>query len=133
MSVTAERAAAAYRTTQVESRSPVELVVMLHDGLVRHLTRTRDAMASGDLVTKRTALTKALAILSELQNTLNRERGGELAAQLDGLYTYIHGRLLEANINRQSKGFDEALKLVVPLRDAWAHIAMSAPDVKVTA
>ena len=47
MSTIAVRAAAAYRTTHVRSRSPVELVVILYDGLVSCLTEARDAWLAG--------------------------------------------------------------------------------------
>src|SRR5437870_5563827 len=101
MSNTALRAATAYRTTQVGSRSPVELVVLLYDGLVRYLNEARDAMVRGDLLAKRTALSRALGVVGELQSTLDRQKGGQVAEQLEALYTYISSRLLEANLNRQ--------------------------------
>lgn len=133
MSITALRAAATYRATHVGSRSPVELVAMLYDGLVRYLTEARDSLARGDLRTKRTAVSRALEVVSELQSTLDRQKGGQVAQQLDGLYTYISSRLLEANAKVDPAGFDEALRLVVPLRDAWAQVAIEPRTVRVTA
>ncbi len=127
------RAAATYRATHVGSRSPLELVVMLYDGLVRYLTEARDGLAHGDLRAKRAALSRALALVGELQSTLDRENGGQVAVQLDGLYAYISTRLLEANMKGQVEGVDEALRLVVPLRDAWSQIAVDTHSVRVTA
>lgn len=117
----------AYLQTQVQSRTPVELVVMLYDGAIKFLGQARDAMASGDLVGKRHALSRGLAIIQELQNMLNMEAGGEIATRLDGLYTYIQGRCYEANAQRSADGLDEAIKLLTPLRDAWADIAAQGP------
>jgi flagellar protein FliS len=68
-------------------------------------------------------MSRALSILGELQNVLDRQAGGELAARLDALYTYITSRLLEANVNREVGGVNEALRLITPLRAAWAEIA----------
>ena len=133
MSTIAVRAAAAYRTTHVRSRSPVELVVILYDGLVSCLTEARDALARGDLHTKRTALSLALGIVGELHRGLDREKGGQVAEQLEALYTYISGRLLEANVKGQVDGLEEALQLVRPLREAWSQIAVDAPAAKVSA
>jgi flagellar protein FliS len=123
----AYRAAAAYRTTQVESRSPLELVVMLYDGLSCSLSEAREALSRSDLHTKRTAVSRSLGILDELQNTLDLERGGQIAARLQALYVYVSSRLLEANANAQVDGFDEALRLMAPLREAWATIAVKTP------
>src|SRR5262245_36151415 len=123
MSATAYRAANAYRETLVESRSPLELVSMLYDGLIRSVIQARDATKRGDLKEKHVAQSRALRVMHELQNTLDRDNGGELAKQLEGLYTYVTSRLLEANANKEVAGYDETLRLMTPLREAWAQLA----------
>jgi len=117
------RGAAAYRQTEVQSRSPLELVVMLYDGVLRFVGEARDAMARHDLTAKREAMSRALAIVSELQSTLNLTEGGQVAASLDGLYTYINGRLLDASMTGDVAALEECARLVTPLRDAWMQIA----------
>ena len=117
------RGARTYFDTHVQSRTPMEIVVLLYDGAIRHLGHARTAMASGDLVTKRDALSRGLAIVTELQGMLNLDEGGEIAARLDGLYTYIHGCCLEANAQRDPARLDEAVRLLATLRSAWAEIA----------
>jgi flagellar protein FliS len=130
MSVSSFRAASAYRETMVESRSPLELISMLYDGLIRSVTQARDAMARGDLKEKHIAQSRALRVMHELQHTLDRDKGGDLAKQLEGLYTYVTSRLLEANANKDVAAYDEALRLMLPLRDAWAQIAGSPGGLK---
>lgn len=121
------KGAQAYLQTQVQSRTPVELVVMLYDGALKFLGQARDAMVAGDLLAKRQALSRGLAIVQELQHMLNMEAGGEVAARLDGLYTYILGRCYEANAQRDPAGLDESIRLLTPLRDAWADVAGQPP------
>ena len=121
------KGAQAYLQTQVQSRTPVELVVMLYDGAITFLGQARDAMAAGDLLAKRHALSRGLAIIQELQNMLNMEAGGEVAERLDGLYTYIQGRCYDANAQRDPAGLDESVRLLTPLRDAWAAVANQPP------
>jgi flagellar secretion chaperone FliS len=120
------KGAQAYLQTQVQSRTPVELVVLLYDGALKFLGQARDAMAQRDLVAKRTAMSRATAIIQELQHMLNMEAGGEVAARLDGLYTYIIGRCYEANMQLDPAGLDESIRLLTPLRDAWSAIAGQA-------
>lgn len=117
------RGAQSYFHTHVQSRTPLEIVVMLYDGALRFLGQARTAMQENDLVTKRDALSRGLAIVTELQGMLNLTEGGEIAAQLDALYTYIHGCCLEANAQRDPARLDEALRLLTTLRSAWAEIA----------
>jgi flagellar protein FliS len=117
------RGAGAYRQTSVQSSSPLELVVLLYDGALRHLLAAREAIRRNDLVARRDAFSKALAIITELQSTLNLEEGGAVATQLDALYTYITGRLVDATARKDMSAVDEVEKLLRSLREAWAQIA----------
>ena len=123
MTPTLPRGAHTYYQTHVQSRSPLELVVMLYDGAIRFLDQAGEAMARRDMPKKGEALSRALAILAELQSTLNVEQGGEVAAQLDGLYTHMTHRLIEANVQRDQRPIDEVAGLLRTLRDGWVQIA----------
>jgi flagellar protein FliS len=117
------RGASAYRQTSVQSSSPLELVVLLYDGALRHVVAAKDAAHRKDLVARREASSKALAIVTELQITLNLEDGGAVATSLDSLYTYMMERLVYATARKDSTALDEVEKLLRSLRDAWAQIA----------
>jgi flagellar protein FliS len=123
MTPTLSRGAQTYLHTHVQSRSPLELVVMLYDGAIRFLEQAGDAMDARDMPMKATAISKAMAIIAELQSTLNLEQGGEVAQQLDGLYSHVTARVIEGNVQRDRKPIDEAIALLRPLRDAWSQIA----------
>ena len=124
------RAAQAYYQTQIQSQSPLELVVMLYDGALRFLRSAAEAIERRDLVGKRQAMSRTMAILGELQNSLNLSAGGDIAKNLDDLYTYINGRLIEANIDNSVEPINEAIKLLTPLRDAWAQISVSGQETR---
>jgi flagellar secretion chaperone FliS len=117
------RAAQAYHQTQIQSQSPLELVVMLYDGALRFLQMASDATRRNDLVAKREGMSRSMAILAELQNTLNLQEGGEVAQSLDRLYSYVISRLLDANVKKDAAPIDEAIRLLRPLRDAWSQVA----------
>jgi len=127
MNAAMARGAEAYRQTEVQSRSPLELVVMLYDGALRFIGEAREAIERHDLPAKRGAMSRALAVVSELQSTLNLAEGGQVAASLDGLYTYVNGRLLDANMKGDVAALDECVRLITPLRDAWTQVAAAAP------
>ena len=123
MATYAANPTAQYKQQSILTAPPGRLVVMLYDGALKFLGQARDAMADGDRVAKRHALSRGLAIVQELQHMLNMDAGGEVALRLDGLYTYILGRCYEANSRLDPAGLEEALKLLTPLRDAWASVA----------
>jgi flagellar protein FliS len=126
MTPTLARGAEAYYQTHVQSRSPLELVVMLYDGALRFLDQAAVAMDERDMATKAVALSRAFAVLNELQSTLNVKDGGELARQLDALYSHMHDRLVDANVQRSSAPIRDVINLLTPLRDAWMQVATPA-------
>ena len=48
-----------------------------------------------------------------------------VAAELDRLYSYISGRLLDVTVKRDATAIDETYKLMSTLREAWAQAATS--------
>lgn len=113
----------AYRKTEVQSRTPLELVVMLYDGAIRFLGVARDAIGRGDIRGRAEATSRALAIISELQSTLDVDRGGEFALTLDDMYRYITQRVVQATVKNDAAPLDEARHLLETLRDGWHTIA----------
>ena len=126
--IAATRAAQAYRRVESESRSPLELVVMLYDGALRFLGDASAAAARGDLRARAHGVSRVLAIIAELQSTIDLEKGGAVADQLDDLYTYITARLLDVAIKNDATAIDEARKLLTPIRDAWSQVATPVPQ-----
>jgi flagellar secretion chaperone FliS len=113
----------AYRQTEAQSRTPLELVVMLYDGSLRFMNLAREAIVRSDIPARRDALSRALAIVSELQSTLDLERGGEIAASLDQLYAFANSRLMDAAMRNDPLPIDEVSRVFTTLRDAWQTIA----------
>jgi len=116
----------AYRKTEVQSRTPLELVVMLYDGALRFIGVAKDAIGRGDIRGRSEAISRALAIISELQSTLDIERGGDMAASLDDMYRYITQCVVQATVKNDAAPLDEARRLLETLRDGWQQIAANA-------
>lgn len=127
--MSSQRGLSTYQQTQVQSRTPLELVVMMYDGALKFLQQTRDAIERGDIRARHDASTRALTIVSELQSTLNLERGGDIARQLDELYVYVNGRILQASADNAVAPVDDAARVLQTLRESWVTIA-SAPAVE---
>jgi flagellar protein FliS len=119
----AGRAADSYLQTQVRSSSPLELVVMLYDAAIRATVAANDALVRRDIPARRAAMSKAMAIVGELQGTLNMDQGGPVAAELDRLYTWMTDRLIDATIKQDPTPVQEVRKVLESLRGAWHDIA----------
>ncbi len=126
--MTSNRMLSTYRRTEVQSRTPLELVVMLYDGGLASVHQARAAMERGDVPTRAVAISKAMAIVSQLQGSLNMEGGGDIARQLDELYTWINGRLLAATVENSVTPLDEVARVLAKLRESWTSIASGASE-----
>jgi flagellar secretion chaperone FliS len=117
------RGADAYRKTEALSRSPMELVVMLYDGALRFVAQ---AEAAADKRARTRAVSRAIAIITELHNTLNVREGGDVAAELDRLYSFMHGRLIDVTMKGDTGALDDVRKVLITLRDGWSQVAAGA-------
>jgi flagellar secretion chaperone FliS len=120
MVVRSTRGADVYRRTEAQSRSPLELVVMLYDGAIRFVGEARSAIARNDVRARTEATRRALDIVSELQNTLNVKEGGDIARELDRLYLYISSKLLDVT-RGDAAAAEEIHKLLCTLRDGFSQ------------
>lgn len=125
------RGAAAYQQTQVQSRSPLELVVLLYDGALRFIAAARDANNRHDRKARGEAVSRVLAIIGHLHSSLDLDAGGEIATRLDALYAYSTARLVDVTLRSDGTALDEVENLLRPLRDAWAEVSAAPPAASV--
>jgi flagellar protein FliS len=108
-----------YRQTQALTAAPGELVVMLYRGAVRFVSAAADAIDARDLQGAHNNLVRAQAIVSELMETLDFERGGELAHNLLVIYESLNRRLVEANLRKDAALAREVEQHLRELLPAW--------------
>lgn len=112
-----------YQEMQVLAASPGQLVIMVYDHLLVSLKRARLAMDRGDVEQRFLQIEKVRDALTELLVTLDLEKGGEIAVQLKGLYTFFLTELLEVGPRNDVARLDRISGMVQELRDAFAQIA----------
>jgi len=126
MTPTTARALHGYRAAQTQTASPLELVVLLYDGALRFLADAERAMATHDLPTRASNISRAMAIVIELQSTLDMTRGGAVATELDRLYDFVQERLLTATSDHDAVALGDAQRVLTQLADAWRTVASGA-------
>ncbi len=112
----------AYKKNEIMTLSPVGIISRLYSALLSTLEEARSAVNNGCIAAKGEAIIKAVAILGELQASLNMEEGGEIAINLFNLYDYMIWELTKANLKNDVSKIEEAISLVQPLLDAWSQL-----------
>ncbi len=120
-----------YRKNSVNGASPVQLVIMLYDGAVRFMEAGKAAMLNGELDKQNFNLQRAQKIVMELMVSLDMQRGGEIAKNLLGLYSFVLEQLVSANMEDRPQGVDFAIKTLSELRESWAKIEEASRTPKV--
>lgn len=115
--------------TGVSSSSPHELIVMLFDGALISLAYAQQHMKAGNISEKGRSISKTIDIIENgLRASLNRDAGGDIASNLDALYSYMNSRLVEANLKNDMMLLEEMHRLLSDLKSAWEAIRPVSND-----
>ncbi|MFW5490141.1 MAG: flagellar export chaperone FliS [Desulfovibrio sp.] len=120
-------AAQKYLQTQVATTTPADILILLYDGAIKFLKRAKIKIQEGDVKEKGILIAKALDIINELQCSLNKDKGGALADNLNNLYFYCSAQLLTANLKLDTELVDRVIKILGELRSAFNEIKGTAP------
>ncbi len=115
-----------YRETQAQTAAPGELVVMLYRGAVRFVSAAITAIEARDIENAHLNLVRTQAIIAELLETVDLERGGAIARQLVSIYEYLNHRLIEANLRKDAEPAREVERYLRDLLPAWEDAARQA-------
>ena len=124
----------AYQKTNVNTASQGRLVVLLYEGIVKQLTLAETYIEEDSKIKPKNiekfgiCIQKAQAIITELQVSLDMEKGGDIARNLMSLYVFFNEELLAANINHNKEKIEFVLKMVKDLADSWRQIANSVAN-----
>ena len=116
-----------YVTDSIATAGPAQLVLALYDGALGAIERARTLLVLGahdgrkDVEAIHAQLVKAQRIVTELKVTLDHERGGDIAVNLDGLYAFCHRTLVDANLSKDPSRLTPASDVLRSLRDTWAE------------
>ena len=112
----------AYQTVQVTTTDKGRLLLMMYEGAIKFLKQSRAGLEENDIVKFCKYLNKGQAIIAELMNTLDFEKGGQIARDLDRLYDFMLFYLTEANLYRDAKRITKTIELIETIYKAYKTI-----------
>lgn len=110
-----------YQTNQVMTASQEQILIMLYDGAIRFCRQAIAASEAGNTVAKLERISKTFAIITEFSNSLNHEIGGEIAADLDGLYHFMMRELSNGRKDSSGVHLRNVERLLIDLRQTWGE------------
>ena len=112
------RAQRAYLESRVLGADPLELLVMLYEGLQQSLLLGEQSLRARDWETAQEALSKARRIVTYLSQSL-RPEGGEITGRLRSLYAYCFENIGRASLEKDPEPLKDVQEVVSRLAGAW--------------
>lgn len=116
-----------YLANLIMTASPAQLIVILHDGLIRCLGSAYDGFSETDAQKRfesvNNNLVRAQNIITELNATLDMKNGGEIACQLSALYDFFNSTLCQINTAKEPSALLRIIHMISELRDGWSQTA----------
>jgi flagellar protein FliS len=120
----------AYKKAAVSTVDQRRLIVMLYDGAIRFLTVAVDKMKKSETYEAHRNLIRGKSIIAELLASLNMDAGGEIARNLQRLYTYMFNELIDANLNNDVGKVGMVIGLLKELRVGWQGVKGESQEVE---
>lgn len=115
-----------YMRSKVLTASKAELTLMLYDGAIKFCNMAIMCIEKKDIPGAHTNIKKTEAIIEEFMATLNYKY--ELAKDFNKVYEYLHDRLVEANLKKDTVILNEVLGYLRDMRDTWKEVMRTAND-----
>jgi flagellar secretion chaperone FliS len=112
----------AYAESSILTATPEQLVVMLYDGAIRFLRQSAEYMRAGQREQSRNRMSRAEAIIDELNSTLDMSYG-DIPAHLRSIYLFCKRHLIHANVNSDPEAIETVARLLGELRESWDQLA----------
>jgi flagellar protein FliS len=120
--ISAQTSARQYQQAQFQTVDRGQLLLMMFDGGERFLSQAEHRLSGGDVPGFLQALGRGQAIIAELLSTLDHQRGGEIARNLDRLYRFMLDHLLEANVAKSGRQVGQVRRILGIIAGAYREV-----------
>ncbi|HEY1802296.1 MAG TPA: flagellar protein FliS [Terriglobales bacterium] len=111
-----------YREAALRGATPVGLVVLLYEQAVQDLQRALTAIGQNNIQQRTREINHAIAILGQLNGTLDMENGGQVASNLRHFYEQAKNNLVLAQAQVSPEIIRGQITDLLELREAWCEV-----------
>ncbi|WP_409424906.1 MULTISPECIES: flagellar export chaperone FliS [unclassified Pseudoalteromonas] len=113
----------AYKSTSVDAKAASadihKLVLMLFDGFLDELEKVTGHIKQKRYDKKAESIEKLMRILGGLEASLDLEKGGEVAQNMQNLYQHCGQALLQASMKNDLSYIDSTRVVMTNLQEGW--------------
>lgn len=119
-----------YKEVDTLGKAPIDLVLQVYDGALSEIGLAKTKYEDQKYSDGYNNIQRAERMVTHLYTTLDMEQGGEVAVSLAKLYTWVITKLHEVQATKDIARFDECIKVLRNLRQAWEGIKQQSTPVK---
>ncbi|RMA93251.1 flagellar export chaperone FliS [Hydrogenothermus marinus] len=108
-----------YNKYDIETLSSEDALVKAYEELLSALNVVKLAIQENDIKQKATMISKINKALSLFQASLDFEKGGEIAKNLNQIYDFCLQELLKANLNNSTENIDNIIRVLTPIYEGF--------------
>lgn len=113
-----------YNNSKIMTASKPELTLMLYEGAIKFCNIAIVGIQQKDMNKAHVNIMKVQRIIEEFRATLDMKY--PVAQDFERVYTYLLGRLLEANIKKDPEILEEVNTHLRAMRDTWKEVMKKA-------
>lgn len=104
---------------------PHRVIQLLMQGALENMAKAKGFIERKDFAGKSAAISKTMAIISALQNSLDMKAGGEISDNLFALYEFMNNQLIVASREKSQSKIQEVMDLLLTIKSAWDQIPVA--------
>ncbi|HEX3819459.1 MAG TPA: flagellar protein FliS [Candidatus Sulfotelmatobacter sp.] len=111
-----------YRETAVRGAGPVRLVILLYEQAIADLGKALAAQQIGAIEERTREINHAILVLGHLEASLDNERGGQVAYNLERFYQQVRAGLIDAQCRQSADAIQRQISLLMTVHEAWCEV-----------
>lgn len=104
---------------------PHRIIQLLMQGSLENMAKAKGAMERKDFAEKSRTVSKAMSIISALQNSLDMAAGGEVSENLWSLYDFMVNHLMHASRENSTVKVDDVIEIMIKIKSGWDAIPVA--------
>lgn len=100
----------------------MRLVALLYEQAIEDLRRALAALGRGDVEGRTREINHAMLVIGHLQSSLDKDQGGQVAANLERFYKQVRAGLVEAQLRQSPAVLEQQISHLMLVRDAWCEV-----------
>lgn len=114
----------AYSRDKVLTASPVELIIMLYDEMIKQLKIAQIAIENKQYDKANISLQKAVAIIDELIKSL--DLSVKIGKDLLEIYSFVSRAIVNINAKKDKDAIAPIVEILTDLKESWVQVKQSS-------